>query len=157
MLLFAFYTEYRSTGAAFMLGKKYSNLWVIFLLLMSAGILTACTSTETETPEPQEIRTWLLVRAPDAPLALHKPVNVKSRTEDADDYVSHVELYAVQSPAGEGELLIRSDQAPFEQTSFTASQVFVPKLPGHYVIKVVGYNKLGQKAESDYIGFDVVE
>jgi hypothetical protein len=75
---------------------------------------------------------------------------------DVQNGVSHVELYAVQSPEGEEELLlIRSDPAPFDQTTFTVSQMFVPTRPGHYVIKVVGYNKLGQSAESDYIGFDV--
>ena len=140
-----------------MLWKKYttSQLWSILILLIGVGLLVACSSSEAEPTPYQGIRTWLLVKAPDAPLEVNKPVTVKSRTEDSMHKVSHVELYAVQWPGGEEELLIRSDPAPFDQTSYTASQTFTPKTPGHYVIKVVGYNKLGQNDESDYIGFDV--
>jgi hypothetical protein len=140
-----------------MLRKKYTTwqLWVILALLVSVGLLAACSSSEAELTPYQGVRTWLLVKAPEGPLPINRAVTVKSRTEDTEHKVSHVELYAVQWPEGEEELLIRSDPAPFDQTSFTASQTFTPRRPGHYVIKVVGYNKLGQKAESDYIGFDV--
>jgi hypothetical protein len=140
-----------------MFWKKYttSQLWSILILLVSVGLLVACSSNEAEPTSYEGVRTWLLVKAPDAPLEVNKPVTVKSRTEDSVHKVSHVELYAVQWPGGEEDLLIRSDPAPFDQTSYTASQTFTPKTPGHYVIKVVGYNKLGQNDESDYIGFDV--
>ncbi len=133
------------------------QLWPIFILLIIAGLgVTACSSTtEAEIPVPQGLYTQLLVKAPESALPLNEPVEVKSRTRDAQNGVSHVELYAVELPSGETNVLIRSDQAPFEQTTFTASQVFVPTQKGHYVIKVVGYNKLGDKMESDYIGFDV--
>jgi hypothetical protein len=132
-----------------------SQLWIILFLLISIGLLAACGSNQAEPTPYQGVRTWLLVKAPDDPLPANKPVAVKSRTEDSVYKVSHVELYAVQWPGGEEELLIRSDPAPFDQTSFTASQTFTPQTPGHYVIKVVGYNKLGENDESDYIGFDV--
>lgn len=126
------------------------------LLVMAAVLLPACSSSSETRPTPVPgLRTWLLVKAPDNPLPVNRPVNVRSRTQDALNQVSHVELYAVQWPAGTGELLIRSDPAPFDQTTFTAAQIFVPAQSGHYVIKVVGYNKLGEKVESDYLGFDV--
>lgn len=131
------------------------KLWSIGLLLLIGGVLlVACGPTESDTTDAASIHTWLLVRAPDGPLPASRPIDVISRTED-DNGVSHVELYAVQLPTGEKNVLIRSDPAPFEQTAFTASQAFTPMQPGHYVIKVVGYNKLGQSAESDYIGFEV--
>lgn len=124
----------------------------LIILLLAAGLITACNATETAT---QGVHTWLLVTAPERPLPRNKPLDVKSRTQDTVNLVSHVELYAVQLPSGEANVLIRSDPAPFPQTVFTASQVFIPTQPGHYVIKVVGYNKLGQSQESDYLGFDV--
>jgi hypothetical protein len=126
---------------------------IVLTLLLLAGLLPAC-GFFTGTKEAS-LRTWLLVRPPDGPLVLHQPVTVRSRTEDANNKVSHVELYAVELPTGERNVLLRSDAAPFDQTSYTAAQVFIPNAPGHYVIKVVGFNRLGQKAESDYIGFDV--
>lgn len=139
--------------------KKYFTLRlgiIFFALGMMLGlVLTACSSTGTETPPYRGVRTQLLVKAPEGPLPLNKPVVVKSYTEDARYCVSHVELYVVQLPSGETDLLIRSDVAPFKQTAFTTSQMFVPTQKGHYVIKVVGYNKLGEKSESEYIGFDV--
>lgn len=142
-----------------MFWKKYttSGLGIILILLFSASFLAACRSSEAEPTPYQGVRTWLLVKAPDNSLPVNKPITVKSRTEDSVHKVSHVELYAVQWPGSDKELLIRSDPAPFNQTFFTASQTFTPKTPGHYVIKVVGYNKLGERDESDYIGFDVVE
>jgi hypothetical protein len=88
-------------------------------------------------------------------LQVNQPVNVRSRTQDTESRISHIELYAVELPSGEQNVLIRSDPAPFDQTTYTASQIFIPAQPGHYVIKVVGYNRQGNWAESDYIGFDV--
>lgn len=142
-----------------MLGKKYAGLYlsIVLVLLTTIGLLAACDADEEpEIIAHEGVQTQLLVKAPVEPLPLNEALDVKSRTVDVENGVSHVELYAVQSPAGEEALLlIRSDPAPFAQTSFTVSQVFVPVQPGHYVIKVVGYNNLGQSAESDYIGFDV--
>jgi hypothetical protein len=133
------------------------QMGIIVLIVTSLTLLTAC-GDDSAPPEPtpyQGVRTWLLVKGPDTPLQAGRPVTVKSRTEDSRHKVSHVELYAVQWPGSERELLIRSDAAPFDQTFYTAAQTFTPNQVGHYVIKVVGYNKLGEKAESDYIGFDV--
>jgi hypothetical protein len=123
--------------------------------------MTACAPGEVETGVPTELKTWLLVRAPDNPLASGKVVTVKSRSEAPKPGVSHVELYLVEfrSPDNNNlileNILIRSDAAPFEQTVFTAEQPFTPIQPGHYVIKVVGYDKLGRRAESEFIGFTV--
>lgn len=125
------------------------------LLLIAGLLMAACDLTGTDTTTSEGIRTWLLVTPPESTLPVNRPLNVRSRTQDSVNFVSHVELYAVQLPSGDTDLLIRSDAAPFQQTTFTASQVFIPRQPGHYVIKVVGYNKLGNKAESNFIGFDV--
>jgi hypothetical protein len=140
-----------------MVAKKFSMaLWVVLILLLCAGGLAACTTTETEQPTPLPgVRTLLLVKAPDQPLPVNSPINVRSRTEDNTVGVSHVELYARQLPSGETNVLIRSDRAPFDQTSFTIAQVFVPTQKGHYAIQVVGYNRHGERSESDTIGFDV--
>ena len=135
--------------------KFHTQLWVVLILLLCAGVLTACGASETETKPASGVRTWLLVKAPERPLPLNKPVNVRSRTEDGEVGVSHVELYALELPSGETDILIRSDRAPFDQTSFTAAQTFTPIQRGHYVIQVVGYNRLGGKSESNIIGFDV--
>lgn len=116
--------------------------------------MIACVATEAEPTLPSGVRTWLLVKAPEGPLPLNEPVIVRSRTEDSQG-VSHVELYAVELPSGETNVILRSDRAPFAQTSFTAIQTFIPLQEGHYVIKVVGYNRRGESAESDLIGFDV--
>ncbi len=140
-----------------MRAKKYfkMSLWLILVLWLSVGLLAACDTAEGEVRQLPEIRTQLLVRAPDGPLPASKSINVRSLTE-AEDGVSHVELYAVELPTGQRNVLIRSDPAPSaHQPSFTLAQSFTPLQPGHYVIKVVGYNSLGQRAESDYIGFDV--
>lgn len=138
--------------------KRHFSLkgWTIVAVLMIFGlVITACDLTGTDTTASEGIQTWLLVTPPESPLPANRPLNVRSRTQDPENFVSHVELYAVQLPSGDTDVLIRSDAAPFQQTTFTASQVFIPRQPGHYVIKVVGYNKLGNKAESDFIGFDV--
>jgi hypothetical protein len=130
------------------------QLWIALILLLSAGVMTACRTTEAEPTLTPGVHTWLLVKAPEAPLPLREPVAVRSRTEDSQG-VSHVELYAVELPSGETNVLLRSDRAPFAQTSYTAIQTFTPLQKGHYVIKVVGYNRRGESAESDLIGFDV--
>ncbi|MBN1993271.1 MAG: hypothetical protein JW953_11250 [Anaerolineae bacterium] len=135
--------------------KLLLQLWLILILLLFAVLITACTDSQAETTPSAGVRTWLLVKEPEHPLPLdRKPVAVRSRTE-AGVGVSHVELYALQLPSGETNLLIRADQAPFAQTSFTVNQTFIPTQSGHYVIQVKGYNRLGESAESDIISFDV--
>lgn len=137
--------------------RKYSIFrWGgLFALVMGVGFMvSACSDSAAETPPPAGPRTQFLVRAPDNPLPVNKPVTVRSQTQDVGG-VSHVELYAVQTPAGENNLLIRADRVPFAQTSFIAAQTFTPLQAGHYVIKVVGYNLAGETAESDFIGFEV--
>jgi hypothetical protein len=140
-----------------MLSTEYAN-WRSWLLLgLWLGLTVfglACRSTEPETTIPPGIRTQLLVRAPDRPLPVNRPVTVRSRIEDGNG-VSHIELYLVEMPSGERNVLVRADKAPFSQTSFTAAQTFTPRQKGHYVIKVVGYSRLGERDESDFIGFDV--
>jgi hypothetical protein len=130
-------------------------MWSMLLLLITVGFISACNSSEEPPSLPEGLRTWLLVGEPGVPLPAGRPVEVKSRSEDFQHGVSHVELYAVQLPNGRSNVLIRSDAVPFAQTGYTASQIFTPRQPGHYVIKVVGYNTIGQKAESEYISFDV--
>lgn len=132
------------------------RLGSILILLLSLGLLVACNGQE-EATAGQELSIRLLVRAPDGPLPAGRPLNVRSRSKDGQHGVSHVELYAVEFPTGERDILIRADKAPFRQTSFTASQVFTPLEPGHYVIKVVSYNNIGHRVESEYISFDVVQ
>jgi hypothetical protein len=134
--------------------KRYSGLhWgVILLLLLGAGLIAACGTDATQTAPLSDIKTELLVRAPDGPLPLNKSIEVKSRTE-AKDGVSHVDLY-ITLPNNQ-EVLARSDAATFRQTNFITSQMFTPKQTGHYVIKVIGYNKQGTPAASNSIGFDV--
>ncbi len=136
-------------------GRHFTTLGFLFVLILGLGQITACNSNNGQPTVSPELRTRLLVQPPDGPLPVNRAVNVRARIEDARYKVSHAELYAVQLPTGESNVLIRSDAAPFDQTSFTSSQVFVPSQRGHYVIKVVGYNKRGQAAESDYLGFDV--
>ena len=131
------------------------KIWLILILLLCLSVITACGSSSAEPTPLPGVNTWLLVKAPDQPLPVDKPVNVRSRTEDAEAGVSHVELYALELPSGETNVLIRSDRAPFDQTTFTASQFFIPKQPGHYVVQVVGFNNKGETAPSNIIGFDV--
>lgn len=137
--------------------QKYTTLrfLIILILLFSFNWVSACSSGSAESGAVQELKTQLLVRAPDQPLPIGLPLDVKSRSVDSEYGISHVELYAVELPTGEKEILIRSDAAPFEQTAFTVSQVFRPMQAGHYVIKVVGYNNIGEKNESEYISFQV--
>ncbi|MCB0208726.1 MAG: hypothetical protein KDJ52_05335 [Anaerolineae bacterium] len=137
-------------------GKRHISfyMWSIVILLL-ASFVTACSSNEPTRELPEGIRTQLLVKPPETALPVGSPLTVRSQTEAVTPGVSHVELYAVQLPSGEQDKLIRSDAAPFDQTTFTAAQRFTPIQPGHYVIKVVGYNRSGQSAESEYISFDV--
>ena len=140
-----------------MVANRPSPQPILRLLYILAGqslLLTACLGADAESPELPEIRTQLLVRAPETALPLNKPVTVRSRVE-AKSGVSHVELYAVQMPAATTEILIRADEAQFDQPTFTASQTFTPRERGRYVIKVVGYNRFGQSDTSDFIGFEV--
>ncbi len=127
------------------------SLWTLLLLALSAVFFSACSSNQPEVDT--EFRTWLLVKAPEQPLPVNRQIKVISRTKDMVNGVSHIELYAVETPAGDGGLMIRSDAAPFEQKIFTAEQPFIPKQPGDYIIKVVGYNKLGDPTESASIKF----
>ncbi len=141
-----------------MITQKHSSLklWGVLVLILCLGLVAACNGADqTESTEPQGLRTRLLVRAPDGPLPVNAPVHVKSRSEDAQYGISHVELYAVELPTGESNILLRSDEAPFDQTVFTLSQEFTPLQTGHYVIKVVGYNTIGNSKESEHISFDV--
>jgi hypothetical protein len=131
-----------------------TKIWIILTLLLCMSVVTACGSSDAAPTPPPGVNTWLLVKAPDQPLPVNKPINVRSRTEDGQAGVSHVELYALELPSGETNVLIRSDRAPFDQTTFTASQFFIPKQPGHYVVQVVGYNNKGETAHSNIISFD---
>jgi hypothetical protein len=136
------------------------RLWMILALLLVAGLVAACAAGEPETTTPDRIQIWLLVREPEVPLPVDRPVIVKSRSEAPLPGISHTELYLVELRAPDNTLvldnvLIRADAAPVEQTVFTVDQTFTPTVPGHYVIKVVGYDKEGQSDESEYIGFTV--
>jgi hypothetical protein len=146
-------------------GKKSLDLrpGLILMAVVALGWLAACSQTETEPPTPEGVQTQLLVTSPSQPLPVNQPVTVISKTEDAKQQVSHVELYAVKWPSqeteaesGQGnELLLRSDAVDFAQTVFTAHQQFVPAKPGLYEIKVVGYNKLGHSAQTASLTFEV--
>jgi len=146
-------------------GKRSLDLGrgLILMAVVVLGLLAACSQTEAEPPTPEGVQIQLLVTSPTQPLPVNQPVNVISKTEDAKQQVSHVELYAVKWPSQEtgvesgngSELLLRSDAADFAQTVFTAHQEFVPTEPGSYGIKVVGYNKLGHSAETESLEFVV--
>ena len=124
-------------------------------MLLSISLLTTCNGERTADTD-EGLSTRLLVGPPAAPLKVNQPIDVRSSSQDPNSPISHVELIAVQLPDRPANLLIRSDVAPFPQTNFTASQIFVPRQTGRYVIKVVGYNIKGNRAESDPIGFEVV-
>ncbi len=135
--------------------KQSKTRYVLILgLLFCLGLVTACQNDGDESTGPAALETRLLVDAPNGPLPSGRPVTVRSLTRDPQA-VSHVELYAVEVPSGEQDVLLRSDAAPFAQTSFTVSQTFTPVEAGYYVIKVIGYNMQGNQAESNFIGFDV--
>src|SRR5688572_15733479 len=112
----------------------------LLILLISLMLLVGCNTEDAQTVDT--IHTNLLVRAPDGPLPVGKPITVKSQTQDVENGVSHVELYVVKftpsaseaaSSGEETNLLVRSDAAPFDQTSFTAEQTFIPARSGDYV------------------------
>lgn len=142
--------------------KRYplSPLLKIIILLLGLTLISACNTTESESVAPAGLRTWLLVGEPTAPLPAGQPVEVRSRSEDVENGISHVELYLIQFQPETGavvdeEILIRSDAAPFAQTGFTASQIFAPKEAGRYVIQVKGYNQIGESVRSNTISFAV--
>jgi hypothetical protein len=136
------------------MSKRHAGLYlgIIVVLLLSIGLINACGSNGRQTAPLADIKTDLLVRAPDGPLPLNKSIEVKSHTE-AKEGVSHADLY-VTLPTNQ-EVLVRSDAANFGQTNFIIAQMFTPLQAGHYVIKVVGYNNQGTPATSNSIGFDV--
>jgi len=143
-------------------GYPLSLLWKIVILLMSLTLISACNTAESEAGTTEGLRTWLLVSEPNIPLPAGQPVEVRSRSEDVDHGISHVELYLVQFQTETGdvvndEILIRSDAASFAQTGFTASQIFTPKQAGSYVIQVKGYNQIGESVKSNTISFEVTQ
>lgn len=153
--------------------KKYTRVLIIIvvlLLLIGLGLAIAYFTGGSEVSRvsqiwnatDQELQTWMLVRAPDGPLPVNRPITVKSRSRDPNNHLSHVELYTVEIPTQDNapttqkvDLLIDTQFVPFEQTTFTANQTFTPEWRGEYVIKVVGYNINGDKSESEYIRFAV--
>lgn len=131
----------------------------LILLLLLLPMVACSTTTPDETCTGSEVpETVLLVREPAGPLPVNRPVTVKARTKDAKCGVSHIELVAVELPPNiQGQsfanVLVRADAPPFEQTTFTAEQTFVPTQPGDYLIKVKGYNFVGNWQESASIRF----
>ena len=155
-----------------MVTRKYATLSIISLLILlsSFGLMTACSSGDQAVS--QTFQTSLLVTEPATPLLVNNQYEIKSRTQAPEHGVSHVELYVVEyvplnqaivnQPEVAAQLpyqniVISSQAAPFDQTIFTASQSFIPKQPGEYLIKVVGYNKIGQISESQYLRFTAIE
>ncbi|GAB4430540.1 MAG: hypothetical protein Kow0031_11400 [Anaerolineae bacterium] len=150
-----------------MVTRKYATLSVLSLLilLLSFGLMTACNGTQQTVEVP--FQTNLLVSEPANALTTGEQYEIKSRTQSSDG-VSHVELYVVEYvPLGGAppevaaqlpyqNVLISSQAAPYNQTIFTANQPFIPKQPGEYLIKVVGYNKVGERSESQYLRFTAV-
>jgi hypothetical protein len=128
------------------------HVGIILVLLLSASLMAACGPGEAQTEPLPDIKTELLVRAPDTPLPVNRTIEVKSRTEAADG-VSHVDLY-VTLPGGE-KVLVYSDAAQFQQKTFIVSQIFTPRAVGHYSIEVIGYNHQAQPFSSNIISFDV--
>ena len=154
-----------------MMTLRYATLSIISLLilLLSFGLMTACNSNDQTIS--QTFQTTLLATEPQTPLIVNNQYEIRSRTQAPEYAVSHVELYVVEYvPLDEAianqpgvapqlpyqDILISSQAAPFNQTIFTASQSFIPKQPGEYLIKVVGYNKIGQSTESQYLRFTAI-
>lgn len=148
--------------------RKYATLSILSLLILlfSFGLMTACSGNQ-KTVE-QTFQTSLLVSEPTTSLTTGEQYDIKSRTQAPTYGVSHVELYVVEFvPFGGAppeiatqlpyqNVLISSQAAPYNQTIFTADQYFIPKQPGEYLIKVVGYNKIGETSESQYLRFTAV-
>lgn len=133
-----------------MVKTKYAVLVILGIVVLS--LVLSCSS---ETPD-KEFETRLLVRAPDQPLQINKPVTVISRTDDPDNNISRIELVLISTPHSEDKnLVVDVTLAPDEQTVLTAEQVFIPSMPGDYVLKAVGYNKNEQDdpTESQTISF----
>ena len=134
-----------------MVKTKYAVLVILGLVVLSLGLSCGSSSDTLE----KEFETRLLVRAPDQPLQVNKPVKVISRSDDPNNEISRIELVLVSTPAGDKDLVIGVTPAPDGQTVLTAEQVFIPLMPGDYVVKAVGYNKNKQDGptESEYISF----
>ncbi len=128
---------------------------LIILIFILTLVVAACSSSEEPETTYTGVNTQLLVTEPNGPLLLNEQIGVKSTSNDSQYGISHVELYAVQLPDGNSDILLRSDAAPFNQTSFTASQIFTPKQSGRYVIQVVGYNRIGESSITNALGFEV--
>jgi hypothetical protein len=129
------------------------QLWLITGLLLGAGLLTACGSSQ----QLPGIETTLLVGAPEHALPVNKPVIVKAQVV-AEEGVSHAELYLGPAAGQDTDMvLLRADapQPAAYPTTYVVSQQFTPLQPGDYVIKVVGYNRLGLADTSDYLSFKV--
>jgi hypothetical protein len=128
--------------------------------------MTACSGNQ-QTVE-QTFQTSLLVSEPTTSLTAGEQYNIRSRTQAPTNGVSHVELYVVEFVPFDGappevapllpyqNVLISSQAAPYNQTIFTADQPFIPNQPGEYLIKVVGYNKIGESSESQFLRFTAV-
>ena len=129
---------------------KYVVLVILGIVILSLGL--SC-SSDSDTSE-KEFETRLLVRAPDQPLQVNKEVTVTSLADDPDNEISRIELVLVSTPYLEDKnLVVGVSPAPDGQTVFTAKQKFVPLMVGDYVVKAVGYNKLGEYTVSETISF----
>jgi hypothetical protein len=124
------------------------------MLVLMTGVLLLTGCMGNKPAVDKTFSTRLLVTSPEQPLPRDKVVTVQSKTQDQVNGVSHVELYAVEMP-GDTNVLLNAQAAPFEQKVFTAAQSFVPVQAGDYVIKVVGYNQVGDRTESAYVKFSV--
>ena len=131
------------------MGKaKYAVLLILGIAVLS--VLLSCSSNN----EPEKVfETRLLVRAPDQPLPVNRPVKIISRSDDPNNEISRIELVLVSTPGGEKDLIAGVTPAPDDQTVLTAEQEIVPLMPGDFVVKAVGYNKLGEHTESEYVSF----
>jgi len=125
------------------------------LLILGIAVLSVMLSCSSNTEPEKVFETRLLVRAPDQPLPVNRPVKIISRSDDPNNEISRIELVLVSTPNGEKDLIAGVSPAPSGQTVLTAEQEIVPLMPGDFVVKAVGYNKLGEQTESEYISFTV--